>query len=266
MKRILLLPVAAVLAAAGSQNAQQDFRWSGRIAQGDEIEVVGIAGEIRAVPSSGNMVEVVGEMRGQSVPVRVLEHEGGVTLCVEYPGMRRGQGWDAPDRRFRGRCNMQGNVGENPTRVDFTVRVPAGVAFTGRTVQGDVRAEGLRSRVRASTVSGEIDVQTSDVAEASSVSGDVHAVMGRLPGSGSLRFSSVSGDVRLGLPADAGAELRANTLSGEIDSDFPLTLGGRDRAQSYARVGQKMSATIGRGGVGLDISTVSGDIELERNR
>lgn len=261
MRTLLAAMTAAALLDPAALEAQ-DYRWSGRLAPGKEIEVVGVVGEIRAVAATGNTVEVVGEMRDGRLPVRVVEHEGGVTLCVVYPtrassrGTGRGNG--------SGRCRQEGSIVNNPPRVDFTVRVPAGVRFAGRTVQGGVRTEGLRGPVSASTVSGSVDVQTSDVAQASSVSGDVRVSMGRLPRDGSLRFSTVSGDVRLTLPADVGAELRASTVSGEIDTDFPMRMEATSRGNAFVRVGQRVRGTIGRGGPELEISTVSGDIELRR--
>lgn len=262
MRTLLAAAAAAALLAPLSLDAQ-DYRWSGRVAQGKEIEVVGVVGDIRAVASSGATVEVVGQMRDGRLPVRVVEHEGGVTLCVVYPTRSNSRGGRG-NSSGSGRCRQEGSIVNDPPRVDFTVRVPAGVRFAGRTVTGDVRAEGLRARVSASSVTGGVDVQTSDVAEASTVSGDVRVSMGRLPRDGSLRFSTVSGDVRLTLPADAGAELRANTVSGEIDTDFPMRMEASSRGNSWVRVGQRVRGTIGRGGPELEISTVSGDIELRR--
>ncbi|HEX8360942.1 MAG TPA: DUF4097 family beta strand repeat-containing protein [Longimicrobium sp.] len=261
MRTLLAALGAAALLAPHSLDAQ-DYRWSGRLAPGKEIEVVGVVGDIRAVAASGNTVEVVGEMRDGRLPVRVVEHEDGVTLCVVYPTRSSSSG--RGNSSGSGRCRQEGSIVNNPPRVDFTVRVPAGVRFAGRTVQGDVRAEGMRGPVSASTVSGGVDVQTSDVAEASTVSGHVRVSMGRLPRDGSMRFSTVSGDVRLILPADAGAELRANTVSGEIDTDFPMRMEASSRGSSWVRVGQRVRGTIGRGGPVLEISTVSGDIELRR--
>lgn len=263
--RILLATLTATMVMGTLPLAAQrdDFRWSGRVAQGKEIEVVGVVGDIRALPASGGQVEIVAEMRDGRVPVRVVEHEDGVTLCVVYPNQRP----SSNNGRGNGRCGMTGNVGNDPPRVDFTVRVPAGVRFAGRSVTGDVRAQGLRGAVRASTVSGGVDVQTSEEAEASTVSGDVRVAMGRLPRSGSLRFNTVSGSVRLVLPSDAGAELRVNTVSGDVDSDFELRLNSRDnRGRSFVRVGHNIRATIGRGGPEIEIRTVSGDVELERGR
>jgi hypothetical protein len=263
--RILLATLTATMVMGTLPLAAQrdDFRWSGRVAQGKEIEVVGVVGDIRALPASGGQVEVIAEMRDGRVPVRVVEHEDGVTLCVVYPNQRP----SSDKGRGNGRCGMTGNVGNDPPRVDFTVRVPAGVRFAGRSVTGDVHARGLRGAVHASTVSGGVDVETSEEAEASTVSGDVRVAMGRLPRSGSLRFNTVSGSVRLVLPSDAGAELRVNTVSGDVDSDFELRMNSREnRGRSFVRVGHNIRATIGRGGPEIEIHTVSGDVELERGR
>jgi DUF4097 and DUF4098 domain-containing protein YvlB len=115
--------------------------------------------------------------------------------------------------------------------------------------------------------------------QATSVSGDIEATLGRTAGQ-SLRFSSVSGDVTLRVPAGLDADFSARTLSGSIDSDFPLTIGsGRDRRRSrdddddgygpgriHVRIGQNASGRIGRGGPDLTVNTVSGDIALVRVR
>ena len=74
------------------------------------------------------------------------------------------------------------------------------------------------------------------------------------------------------------ADFSARTISGEIDSDFPLTIEGRrgrrdgddddDRGwpRVRVRVGHDMHARLGRGGPELNITTVSGDITLRRAR
>lgn len=262
--RTLIAALTATMVMGSLPLAAQrgdDFRWNGRVAQGKEVEVVGVVGDIRAVLSSGSQVEVVAQMPDGNVPVRVVEHEGGVTLCVMYPTVRGGGRTSSS-----GRCGTTGNIGNDPPAVNFTVRVPAGVAFAGRTVSGDVEARGLRGSVSATTVSGGVDVETSEDAEATSVSGDLRVAMGRLPRTGSLRFNTVSGDVRVVLPAGTDANLRINTLSGEVDSDFPLQMRARGNGGSFVRVGQQIQATIGRGGTGIEIHTVSGDVELHRGR
>jgi lia operon protein LiaG len=67
----------------------------------------------------------------------------------------------------------------------------------------------------------------------------------------------VSGDIRLEVPKGFGADLSLTTVSGDIDSDFPITLGGSNR---WSR--RRVDARIGDGGRRLDVSTVSGDLRL----
>jgi hypothetical protein len=295
--------------AAGTSSTQQDFRWAGRIARGDEIEVKGIAGNIRAELASGDEVVVTAANPGR-IPIRVVETDDGVTICAAYhedPRYQRRRDRDDDrdsdrddddDDRDEGRreggsrmhhhdddpCDMgDGNgihldidVDEDDAHVelesvDFTVRVPAGVRFSGATIQGDVEAEGLRSHVSAASVSGNVRVSTSEDATAATVSGDVDVTLGRMPADADLTFATVSGNVDVRFPAGADADVKANTLSGEIEADFPLETrpmvdaGGEDAPFNInVQIGKRAEGRIGRGGANVELVTVSGDIRVKR--
>ena len=264
-------------AVVGQVSAQEDFRWSGRVARGRQIEIRGIVGDVRAELASGDQVEVVGRRSGDGarhVRIEVVEGEDGVIVCAVYPSHGRWRGSDASRSRADGACS-RGAAAEpgfdaEDARVDFTVRVPAGVKFAARTVSGDVHASGLRSPVDVATVSGNVQVATTGPARAASVSGDVEAAFGGTDGE-EMEFASVSGDVVLRLGADVGAVVNANTLSGDIDSDFDLRMGSMTdddaRASGFdIRIGRQARGTIGRGGPELKVNTVSGSIRLERGR
>ena len=62
----------------------------------------------------------------------------------------------------------------NDVKVDFTVIVPAGVAFVGRTVNGGVKAIDLTGDVEARTVNGNITLATGGYARAKTVNGSIH--------------------------------------------------------------------------------------------
>ena len=303
MIRILGLAAALVAGAAPllrpaapAAAQQQDFRWSGRLARGEQITVKGIIGDVRAEPASGDEVTVTAVRRGrgaEQVRVEVVRRSEGVVVCAVYPRDDRDDGRgrsmrqdddddDGDDRDDRGRreprdaCN-RGNVSvsNGDARVDFTVRVPAGVRVSLASVTGNVYASGLRSPVRAASVSGSVRVSSDGPVQASSVSGNVEATMGRTGGE-SLRFSTVSGNVILRVPASTDAEFSARTLSGSIESDFPLELGSSDRRgrrdddddddgpRVRVRIGQEAHGRLGRGGPRLLVNTVSGDISLVR--
>jgi len=286
MTRTMSVALAAAMAAAAAlpASAQQDFRWSGRIADGQRIQINNIKGEIRAEPAAGSEVTVTAHPRGGGdVRVEMVRRGYGVVICAVYPYSGQGQRWrDDDDGRNEPRdaCNRRGtNVRDRDAEVDFVVRVPAGTKLVANNVSGDVEIRGLRGPVDASSVSGDVHVSSSGEVEASSVSGNVFASLGRIPDNG-LQFRSVSGDVTLELPANVDADFNARTLSGEIESEFPLTIGGRggrrgrddedddddDGRFVRVRVGHNVRARLGRGGPMLSVTTVSGDVTLRRAR
>jgi len=282
------LAAAMTAAAAGSAAAQQDFHWSGRLAAGQTIEIRNIKGEIHAEPAGGGEVTVTARRTGgraDRVRVEMVRRGNGVVICALYPTRDDddddgGRGWnhrDSDGDEPRDACNSgRGmNVRDSDAGVDFEVHVPAGVRLSARSVSGDVEANDLRGPVDAASVSGDVHVSSSAEVRANSVSGDVYAALGRIPSNG-LSFHSVSGDVTLELPSGTDADFSARTLSGEIDSDFPLTIEGRggrgdddDRGgwpRVRVRVGHDMRARLCRGGPELSVTTVSGDITLRRAR
>jgi DUF4097 and DUF4098 domain-containing protein YvlB len=232
-------------------------------------------GDVRAEHTAGDQVEVVGRRSGDEVDrvrIEVVEREDGVVICAIYPasaGTWNGNGDGDSGRRRRDACddNNSGEVDAEDARIDFTVRVPAGVKFASRTVAGDVNATGLRSAVDVATVSGDVTVSTTGTARAATVSGDVTATFGETDGE-DMEFASVSGNVILRLAGNVDAEVSAQTLSGEIESDFDLRVRGEDEDDDdngfHIEIGSAASGTIGRGGPELNVNTVSGDIRLER--
>ena len=73
-----------------------------------------------------------------------------------------------------------------------------------------------------------------------------------------MRRSTVNGGITLNLPATLSTEIRAETLNGDIDSDFPMTVSGRFGPR-------RVRATIGAGGRTLELKTVNGSIRLRKS-
>jgi len=255
------LMVTTLLLAAASPPpaaAQQDFRWQGRLAAGKTIEVKGVNGAVRAVAATGPEVEVTAAKRAKrsdpdEVKIEVVEHEGGVTICAVYPTPRRAR----RDNACEVGDHWSSSTEDNDVTVDFEVRVPAGVAFNGRTVNGQISAEGLKADVRASTVNGSVRVTTTGLAEASTVNGSVYVEMGKANWTDELDFSTVNGGITLVLPAQLDTEVRASTVNGDLITDYPLTISGRWGPR-------RMRGTIGAGGRSLSLSTVNGEIRLKK--
>jgi cytoskeletal protein CcmA (bactofilin family) len=256
--RIPALVAALCVAAVGAAGAQ-DFNWHGRIAQGKRLEIKGVNGDVRAVLASGGEAVVNASKRSRrsdpdEVEIKVIEHEDGVTICAVYPTPPRARRENSCEPGERWHSSTE----DNDVTVNFEVQVPAGVVFDGRTVNGEMSAEGLRADVKAVTVNGSVRVSTTGLAEASTVNGSVHAQMGRADWSDELDFSTVNGGITLILPSKLDTEVRANTVNGDIDSDYPLMITGKFGPR-------QVRGTIGAGGRSLSLSTVNGGIKLRRS-
>ncbi len=256
--RIVLGGLITLFGGVDGLHAQDSrFDRSGQIGPGGFIEIKGVTGSITAERSSGSQVEIAAVKRGRRshfdrVTFEVLETEDGVTVCAIFPSGRR---------RRPNVCNPGSwhnlNTGDVDVEVDFSVLVPAGVRFIGRTISGDVRATSLESDVRAYTVTGEIDISTSGLATASAVSGSITARMGRSDWRGSLNFNTVSGSIVLYFPRGLDCNVTFESVSGDFESDFPVSITSRRGFRAGHLRGQ-----IGEGGRNLELRTVSGDIEL----
>jgi hypothetical protein len=254
MKR-MMMAVAVVLVAAPAFAAQDDFQWSGRVAAGAAIEIKGVNGGITAIAGGGE-AEVTALKKGRKndpadVKVAVVEHPGGVTICALYPAVDGQENVCAPGKG--GRMNVR----NNDVSVEFRVKVPAGVRFVGRTVNGSVDVEGVTADVEAQTVNGAIEIASAGTAHASTVNGEIEARLGRADWNGTLKLTTVNGSVELTLPADVSTEVKASTVNGDIETDFPLSVRGRISRRT-------LNGTIGAGGRLLEVSTVNGSIELKR--
>jgi hypothetical protein len=258
MKRttILAAVAAAVLAApVVVAAAQEEFHWSGKVAAGAAVEIKGVNGSIVATGAPAGEVEVTAVKKGlksnpADVKIDVVQHPGGVTICAVYPS--EGQ----PNECKPGEGGRM-KVRDNDVNVKFEVKVPAGVRFVGRTVNGGITATGIQADAEAHTVNGGIDVQSDGVARAETVNGGIKASLGRADWTGALKLKTVNGGIDVSVPAGINADVKASTVNGHIDTDFPLTVTGRISHRS-------IQGTIGSGGRQLEMETVNGGIELRK--
>lgn len=228
------------------------WNWQGAAPAAGQLAIHGVNGTIVAEPSSGSRIEIVADKHGKKhdpseVEIKVVQDSDGITICAVYPN----GGSPCSDRRWNAghhNCDVQ---------VDFRVKVPAGVAFDANTVNGGITARSLAGRVRAHTVNGECEIETSGSGEASTVNGGVRATLGRVSEGDRLEFETVNGNITVSLPEDVNARLEGGTVNGAIRADFPATLEGRWGPKS-------IRATIGKGGARVKVNTVNGSIALKR--
>ena len=256
---ILLAGTAAALLAPATAAGQEreEWSWTKQVPAGRAIELKGVNGEISATYASGSEVRVRVEKTARRSDVRevemvVVEHGGGVTICALYPSEGRGRANQCePGEAGRN------NVRNNDVTVRFEVQVPRGVNLVARTVNGDVTAAGLQSDIDVHTVNGSIEAATSGLVRAQTVNGSIDARLGRADWRDDLSFETVNGGITVELAGDLNADVTASTVTGGIQTDYPLTVTGR--------FGPKhVSGTVGSGGRDLQLTTVNGDIEIRR--
>ncbi len=235
--------------------AQEDFHWSGNVAQGAAVEIKGVNGGITATGATGGQVEVTAVKKGRKsdpaqVKIEVVEHAGGVTVCAVYPSTGTPNTCAPGDG---GRLNVK----DNDVNVEFRVKVPAGVRFVGKTVNGGISASGIAADAEATTVNGGVDIDASGTARATTVNGGITARLGRADWDGTLKLTTVNGGIDVAVPDAFNAEIKASTVNGEIQTDFPITMSGRISKRH-------IQGTIGSGGRLLEMETVNGGIELKK--
>ena len=179
----------------------------------------------------------------------------------------------------------------HPPRVDYSVRAPQGVhlevscvssilnvselegVFKLKTISGNITLTKLSGPLKLGAVSGDIDgAQLSGVLDLNTVSGRVHLTESSFPSAdgstvsgdltlqtpvadGPYRFSSVSGSVRMLVPADTRCNVELNSVSGSIRSSLPA---------SASSMGHGLKVTqIQGGGTTVRLKSVSGGVSIE---
>jgi DUF4097 and DUF4098 domain-containing protein YvlB len=258
------LTTLALVVAAVPLSAQRkaDYQWANSLAAGSTVSVKNVSGDVRITPSTSGRVEVLGFKNGSArglerLRADVQQTSRGIVVCVLYD--------DSTDCDDNHSSNRRGrwNDDDGNASIDLEVAVPTNLTVDAGSVSGDVSVTGAHGDIRANSVSGDVRLEHlhANSIDANSVSGDVTVTVDELTGRGDFKFHSVSGDVTLEVPRDFSADLSMTTVSGDIDSDFPITVGGNGRMSR-----RSVDARIGSGGRRLDVNTVSGDLRIRTVR
>lgn len=239
----------------------QDFQRTYNVGGGGSINVRNISGDVRVTGYDGQAVVVTGIKEGPDRDKLTIDDQSsgnGVDVRVRYPE----------------HCNCDASV-------RFEVKVPRNISYRFNSissVSGEVEVTGVTGDLTAKSVSGEVTVndvsgslhissvsgsvrvgKVEGTASAKSTSGDVSVDVISLEGAESMEFGSVSGDVRVKLPGNLDADVQMSTMSGDLKTDFPLTIEEAKRGS-----GRKASGRLGSGSRILKLSSVSGDLSLLR--
>lgn len=257
----LMLSAALVCALLTLTAAAQDFQRNYNLNAGGTVNVRSISGDVKVTGYDGNAIVVTGFKTGRDrdrVSVEDQSSGNSVDVRVRYP---ENCDCDASIRfevkvpyevsyRYEGFSTVSGDVEVNGVTGELRAK----------SVSGSVTVKGVNGQVNASSVSGNVYVgEVNGTANAKSTSGNVEVEIRQLQGAGNMDFGSVSGDVRVKLPGNLDADVKMSTLSGDLKTDFPLTI-----EEAKWGPGKKASGKVGGGARSLKLSSTSGSVSLVR--
>jgi len=254
--RTILLP-AILLAATLTASALEPvtFEWKSDMQPGQVLEVWNINGSIRAEAAVGSEAEISVQIIGtkpdpRSIQIDVVPYSGGILACTIYKGLSR------PESCLPG---LEPSLSLNNTdiKVEYSLKVPAGVKLVAKTVNGRITAGLPASEIVANSVNGQIAVSTRMPVAANLVNGTILASLGGEDWTGARGLHAVNGSIDVEVPETIDAEVKASTVWGFITTDFPMQL-------QRGFVGSSLSGSINRGGPKLEMTTVNGSIHLRK--
>jgi len=293
MKRLiaaLIAGLAAALAAAPSPAAAQSERsldTAFAVSPGTRFELHSFAGEADIRGTRRRQIRIQAEYeRGQIeidvsrsvVSVRPSGRYGmhDVTFTIELPvGTPLTANAVTGDITVGGVCgeaelhSASGDIELECGRGNVTLETAAGDVtasdITGRldasSAAGDVSIQNAQADVTARSASGDIDLDgvEGDEVSAETVSGEV-TFAGPIRDGGRYRFQSHSGDVTVQPEnRNLNATVSVSTFSGDLDSDYPITL-----TQGRRLRGREFEFTVGTGSARVILSSFSGTIYLRQ--
>jgi DUF4097 and DUF4098 domain-containing protein YvlB len=234
----------------------------------------------------------------RAIDVRIEERNGSVDVRTDYP--RRSNWSGSVD--FTVSVPREANVILHSVSGDIRVSNLNG-ELRAETTSGDVQATSVGRIRQAKTISGDLEITGSDGDEvaAATVSGtivvrdvkartvDLQAVSGdmrltdvesdrlsgrsvsgnvefsgRLARNGRYEFQSHSGDVRVSPLGSTGFTIEASTFSGNLQSDFPVTLQGNPPNRFGPGRRGPIRGTFGDGSAVLSLQSFSGNITITK--
>jgi hypothetical protein len=253
-----LFVAGLALPAAGQQQTDNSFKWSGPIAAGNWVNVHDVNGSVTVGAASGSEVQVTATKRwrrGDPATVRIEAKKIGenIVICALW-----GERATCDERGYHDTGNHGNRNDRNDVSVEINVLVPKGVKIRANSVNGSVTVDGATSQVDAETVNGEVDVSMTGGPAAGTTNGSVRARMGHVETDDRMAFTTVNGNVIVEFTGDFGGDVDLSTVNGSLNTNFEMTVSGRlDPKHLRAHFGKP-------GGPRMKLETVNGSVELRK--
>jgi hypothetical protein len=204
-----------------------------------QLSITMLAGERRIKTPSG-----VKSLTGGAGALEVQERDNVITVDSDMPMVKAAI------------------VARVPRRANLILSTVQDGEIVVRDVTGTLQLENVDGPITATNINGAV------IAE--SVSNAINVGFSAISTSEATALSSISGDIKLTLPASGGAELRLDSAEGQIDSDFELDLKpskpsvvrNEGRNGVSVRVEDVVVANVNGGGPVIKLKTLSGNIRI----
>ncbi len=234
------------------------------------LEIDNIWGDVKVRPGqTGEIVVTISEKRSapdqkrfeRSLETLKLNTDADDNGVILYVGNH--------DRGWHGRDNCRG------CRVDyqFDVVVPVDTQLNVSTVNdGRIDIAGVSGSVSAANVNGPIAVsKMRNCSELNSINGEVSLGFVAPPGE-NCNIETINGDITLTMPDDSGFDVAMNLFNGRMLTQLPvdgLTMPAKvehieSNGHHRYRIEQPAGLRIGTGGPTFTISSMNGDIRIQK--
>jgi hypothetical protein len=234
------------------------------------LEIDNIWGDVSVRPGkSGEIRVTIQEHRSapdqrsfdRSLKTLALNIEAGDSGVILYVGNQ--------DRVWRGKSNCR----DCKVNYQFDVVVPVGTQLNVSTVNdGFIDIADIRGNVSAHNVNGSIAIAgMHNCGELNSINGEVDLDFKTRP-AGDCSIRTINGDITLALPVDSGIDVAMNQANGRMLTQFPvdpLALAAKiehieKNGRHQYRIEQHAGVRIGAGGPTFTISSMNGDIRIQK--
>jgi hypothetical protein len=234
------------------------------------LEIDNIWGDINVRPGKPGEIRVtIAEHRSapdqkrfdrslETLPLNIETDEDGVIMYVGHP-----------DRDWHGWQNCRGCE----VNYRFEVVVPVGTQLNVSTVNdGNIDIAGIKGNVSADNVNGSIAVTgLYNCEEMNSINGEVDLDFKTRPVE-NCNISTINGDITLKLPGNTGMDVAMDLFNGRMVSQLPvdpLSLPAKvehreENGRHQYLIEQHAGVRIGAGGPTFTISSMNGDIQIQK--